>query len=179
MKEEIESVMRVLVGLPLLAPYRAANMMMFGFGKTVHDIDLRGNPCEVPEYSLHVQCHWRILANHPSPRILVGSSDLYYPSDPSLDRRDEKFQWDLIGANLCDRRMNGFMEEHATCPLIVESIEADEVCGLRIRFTEGFLLELLPDASPQDRFYEEWRLLLPGTKRPHFIVGRSNTDYLD
>ena len=170
MKEEIERATRVLVGLPLLPPGRAANMMMFGFGKTVTEINRHGNPVEVPEYSLHVQCHWRLVGHQPTPRIVVGSRDVYSPADPSIDAEDENFHWDEPWANLCDWRVKSFMEECKSRPLVVESIEADEIGSLRICFTGGFVLDLFPDTSNHDGYDEHWRLL-SAPNQPHFVVG--------
>ena len=179
MKEQIEKVVSVLVGLPLHPPSRLADMMAFGFGKTVTEINRDGRPVDVPEYSLHVQCHWRLVGARPKPRIIAGRSDVFYPADPSVKPWDESFHWDVSGANVCDRRMKLFMEENVSPPLIVESIEADEIGSLRIRFSGGFVLELFPDSSFRDEQDEDWRLLLPGPVRPHFVVCSSRTEYLD
>ena len=162
MKEEIEHATLALVGLPLAPPGRAANMMMFGFGRLATRLNRHGKPVEVPEYALHVQCHWRIAEQHPRPRIVVGSRDVYSPADPTIDPEDENFHWDEPGANLCDRHMTSFIEQHVSCPLVVESIEADDIGSLRIRFTGGFTLDLFPDTSNNDRDDEHWCLFEPG-----------------
>ena len=147
MKEEIERATRVLVGLPLLPPSRAANMMMFGFGKLVTQLNRHGIPVDIPEFSLHVQCHWRIITHDPKPTIVVGSRDLYYPADPTVDPEDENFHYDEPWANICDWHVKSVMDEHKSCALVVESIEADDVGSLRICFTDGFMLDLFPDTS--------------------------------
>ncbi len=101
-------------------------MITFGFGKLIGRMNHRGEPVEVPAYSLHVQCHWRLLG-HPLPGFIVGSGDIRHPADPSLTPSEiEGFQWDQPGASLCDRRIAQLMEDHAVCPLVVESVEAEE-----------------------------------------------------
>jgi hypothetical protein len=158
MKEEIEKAVSVLVGLPLLSRGRAINMTTFGFGKPVTRLDRHEKPVDVPQYCLHVQCHWRIVEQHPKPRIVAGSRDLHYPADPTIDPEDETFHYDEPGVNLCDYRMRSFMDTHKHCPLIVESIEADEIGSLRIHFTGDFFLDLFPDTTLRDEFDEHWCL---------------------
>jgi hypothetical protein len=158
----------VLIGLPMPWIGRAANMAMFCFGKEVTAVDCRGREMQKSEHSLHVQCHWRIVGQYPTPRIIVGSRDVYDPAAPSV-ACDDDFEWDRPEANLCDRRTQSFLEEHQSSPLMVESVEADEVGSLRVCLMGGFVLELFPDTSCHDDGDEHWRLLA-ADDRPHFVV---------
>jgi hypothetical protein len=73
MKTEIESATLTLHGKALWRCLRAADMAMFDFGKRRISPDFRGNPREVGDLALHVQCAWRITRDD---LVLVGSNDL-------------------------------------------------------------------------------------------------------
>src|SRR5215813_2282460 len=76
-KNEIELAVAPLKGVPLWDSGRAADLEWFVFGERRTVKDSHDNPKEVGEYSLHVQCAWRITQ---ADRGLVGSRDLYYPA---------------------------------------------------------------------------------------------------
>ena len=62
----------VLIGKAMWTCRRAADMATFQFGRRIQVRTLKGEAAEVGEYSLHVQCPWRIIRNET---ILVGSGD--------------------------------------------------------------------------------------------------------
>jgi hypothetical protein len=161
MKDQIETNLRVLIGQPLVSVTRAANMQMFGFGKWVDAIE--GEARKVGEYALHLQCVWRVVSSN---RIIVAQRDMYYPlGDPETE--PEHWMWDRQGANRCDERTKRLITQYTNCPLIVESIVADEIGGLSLLFSEGIKLEVFPDDSLPDEY---WRFFKPGTEENHFVV---------
>jgi hypothetical protein len=176
MRKEIERAVRLLVGLPLqLPPGRAANMLTLGFGDIVTTTDFRGEPMEVPEHSLHVQCHWRLVRYAPTPQILVGSRDMYYPADLSTDLEDDSFQWDKPNANWCDRQFDLFATEYNSTPIVVEAVDADDYGGFRMQFSGSLALELFPDTSLHGEGKEHWRFF-GAAEKPHFVVGESGIE---
>jgi hypothetical protein len=91
---------------------------------------------------------------------------MYYPAgDPETEPED--WEWDEEGANRCDERTRQLMAKHVECPLIVESVIADDVGGLSLIFSEGVKLEVFPDNSLPDEY---WRFFRPGAEEEHFIV---------
>ncbi len=170
LREQIEIVLRPLIGLALWRTHQAAGMQTFQFGAQNPTTNHRGEPVHIGDYGLHLQCPWRIVG----PRgIGVGSADIFAPAgDP--DEAPPDFQWDKKGANRRDERMNVLFAGRREKPFFVEAVAADAVGGLVLSLTEGLVLEAFPNDSLPD---EHWRLLNnvdPG--RPHFVVSGSGLD---
>jgi hypothetical protein len=177
MKQAIEQATHVLVGLPLSRYARAVELIIFGFGKFTREH--HGEPVELPEYSLLVQCHWRLLG-YPLPGFIVGSGDIRHPHDPSLAPSDiEGFDWKQPGTSLCDRQMKQLMDDHASRPLVVESLEADDRGTLSMRLAGGYLLEIFPDSSPDRNGPEQWVLTSSRPDQQIFVVTDDNAKFTD
>ncbi len=162
-KEEIEQTLEVLVGMPLWGSPRAANMQMFQFGRQIDDVTRNGKAVLIGEYGLHVQCAWRIVQ---VATIVVAASDRYLAAgdDPYKDYED----FDSVEQpNLLDERITALFAAWAANPLVVESVEADMVGGLRIALTRQYMLDVFPSDSLGR---EHWRLLPNRPKRDHFVV---------
>jgi len=54
--------------------------------------------------------------------------------------------------------------------LNVRKIESDEVGGLKVFFTEDYVLEVFPDTSDEDEYSEFWRFINFRNSSPHFVV---------
>ena len=63
-----------LIGKAMWTCRRASDMAMFHVGSRRHVRTFKGEPAEIGEYALHVQCPWRIVRNDS---IVVASGDLY------------------------------------------------------------------------------------------------------
>lgn len=125
----------------------------------------KGKTEEVAEYALHIQCSWRIVKGN---KIVVASRDFYSPRT-GLDDENEYFEWDVQGNNRFDERIEFFIEginEHT----IVERVGSDEVGGLKIFLSQGYLVEGFPDTSEDDEYSEFWRLFNRKEDSPHFVV---------
>ena len=159
-----------LQGRVLAEVSRAASMLMFSFGerRSIPDVR-RGGLRDTCEFTLHIQCPWRLCL---LDRILVGSQDVFYHADTPWDKPNpEGFDWDVSGANRCDRFFDNFIVSHAAAPLMVDSISVDDFGGFRIGLSGGFSLDCFPDVGTSD---ELWRLLQPGTSERHFVMDRSS-----
>ena len=123
-----------------------------------------GKTTIVSDYSLHTESAWLIAINQ---RIIVASQDRLYPAgeDPYKDLLE--FDWDRPGVNRCDERMNSFIEEHKESPLIVESLEADFLGGLKLYLSENTILEIFPNTSLDSEY---WRFFKPGNTQKHFVI---------
>ena len=165
MRDEIESSLQALIGLPLLSVGRAADLEWFQFGRPQTVTNSRGETKTVGEYALHIQCAWRI---RNSAGIIVASHDRYEPAEAVEDL--ESFDWDQPGANLCDRKMRQFLAEAKGDSQIVTQVEADDVGSLRILLSTDVAIELFPDSSEEDEYSEHWRFFQSTSGTKHLVV---------
>jgi len=165
MKDQIEQTVQAIIGMPMWSIGRAANLEWFLFGNEYRSVPAKKTGYKlVSDYSLHVQCAWRIR-NHE--RIIIASRDRNYPTGEDPYKDIEEFEWDTRGGNRLDERVSKLLEERADNPLIVLSVLADEAGGLLIAMSEGFLLEVFSDDS---LLSERWRFFRPYSENEHFVV---------
>ncbi len=119
LREHIEDGLKPLLGKRLWCSRRAADMEMFHFGERVPTTDSRGKRAEVGEYSLHVQCAWRIVG---PGGIVVGSRDVYEPPDGLTEAPSPEFDWEK--GNRRDERMQHFLAIEHPEGLLVEGISS-------------------------------------------------------
>ncbi|MHB0998325.1 MAG: hypothetical protein ACYC27_03685 [Armatimonadota bacterium] len=162
--DEITTHLTPLIGLKLSIARRAANMRVLHFG------DIRPVENEtVGEYALHIQCPWRI----EGPKgIITGSSDLWKPvSDEGIDYDT----WDYdTSENVQDRQIGILLGEYVSTrssintgdKLIVESVDADVYGGSVISLSGGYRIVMFPAGTRS----EDWRIFVPKTDDPHFVV---------
>jgi hypothetical protein len=167
MKKQIEETLQCLIGHPFWGAGRAADLSTFQFGPRHMRTRRRdGRSYEVGTYALHVQCAWHLAdAQH----ILVASRDRYYPrgdpDDESLDQ--DTFRWDQPGANRCDERLEQFFKKYETTPVIVQTIQADNLGGMTIKLSQNHTLVVFPDDSLDGEY---WRFFQTEKDLPHFVV---------
>ncbi|MFI5104335.1 MAG: hypothetical protein ACHP79_05365 [Terriglobales bacterium] len=165
LKERIEHAVAPLVGMPLWDSGRAADLEWFIFGEHRTIKDFRGEPREVGEYSLHVQCAWRITQGG---RVLVGSRDLYYPAG-YRDQTQEiprNFNWDVQGGNRRDELIAALFE-HGGKQYRVTGFQAGAAGAITFALENDMALEIFPDDALPG---EHWRLFRTGEDDPHFVV---------
>jgi len=163
-RQQIESVIAPLVGIPLWDAGRAADLMWLALGQRKTIQDFRGKPREVGEYALHVQCAWRFVQGE---KILVGNCDLYYPrgySDPKQEI-PKGFDWDVQGANRCDEVLATLFAGGAK-QFVVQRVEARQAGELALLLEGGITLQIFPNDSLDG---EHWRLFRPGSDEPHWV----------
>lgn len=171
MRERIEQALQALVGMPLWASGRAADLQWFQFGEE-HEVPIRprsevAGTKVVGEYALHLQCAWRLAGPQG---IIVASRDRFVRAGEDPYRDLEDFDWDVQGANRRDERMAAFFQDRAAAPPSVVEAEVDEIGGFRLHLSGGVVLEAFPDDPLPS---EHWRLLQPGppyTEERHFVV---------
>jgi hypothetical protein len=128
---------------------RAVDMAMFQFGERNHRTTRQGQPTEVGDHALHVQCAWRIVRGD---RTLVGYRDEFDPGSTSLGRRD--------------RLLNEALESS----LVVDAVDASSTGLLVLRFLGETRLEVLPDRKEAyEEDVEHWRFFSPGSDAPHLV----------
>jgi hypothetical protein len=169
MKNEVETSLRQLIGLPLWGAGRAADLQWFQFGERRDVATRNGGTKSVGTWALHILCAWRIRS---ADRIVVTSSDCYMRAD-HLSESTEDFNWDEQGANQRDQRMAIFMADKEDT-LIVTDVTADNFGGFCLQLATGFHLEVFPDVSAED--FEFWRLFQPSTESSHFVATSSGLE---
>jgi hypothetical protein len=168
---QVERALSPLVGLPLCGSSRAADLQMFDFGGTRTRVrqfgPRKGETAEVHDFSLHVQCGWRVRG---PAGIVVGATDLRYRSgdDPYGDDNDWDYQ--LTGASRRDQRIAAWLRG---APFEVLRVHADEVGGCVIELAGRFTLDVFPEHSLDGEYSEHWRLLRPDS---HCVVSGRGID---
>lgn len=153
--QKVTEALAQVVGLPLTAFRRAADMRTIQFGqlRTVE----RGS---VGDFALHIQCPWRIEGPQG---IITGRADLWHPAEEHAPFDDA---WDYEKSpNLQDARMEAWLAQVGPT-LVVAAVDADEYGGATIALSGEYLLRLFPAGTRG----EDWRLFRPGTSHPHFVV---------
>jgi hypothetical protein len=154
-REQVIAALAQIIGLPLTAVRRAADMRTFQFG-TLRPVG-RGS---VGEFALHVQCPWRIEG---PDGIVTGRLDLWEPVD---DNAPSDENWDYEKSpNLQDARLEGWLAVNESS-LVVKNVDADEFGGAAIGFRQGSVLRLFPAGTRG----EDWRLFRPKTDAPHLVI---------
>ena len=170
MKEAIISELSKILGLKLQNAGRASNLFWLGFGEMI-SITKRERTDTVAEYALNIQCSWRICKGK---RILVASRDFYSPFS-EWDEANGDFDWDVQGSNRFDELIKSLLKR-VQGNIIVESIDSDEVGGLKVFLSEGFVLEVFPDSTQDDEYSEFWRFFNRKNTSPHFVVTINGID---
>lgn len=163
-RQQVESVMAPLVGVPLWGAGRAADLLWLALGQRQTIQDFRGEPREVGEYALHLQCAWRFVQGE---KVVVGNRDLYYPrgyTDPKEDIPRE-FKWDVQGANRCDEVLAELFAGGAK-QFVVQRVEAGHAGELALLLEGGLALQIFPNDSLVG---EHWRLFRPGSDAQHSV----------
>jgi hypothetical protein len=155
MRGKVLAALSQLVGLPLTAARRAADMRTFQFGE-LRPVR-RGS---VGDISLHIQCPWRVDGPHG---IITGRMDLWEPIEdkPELDRE----LWDCESGNLQDFCVDLWLGSGESPT--VESVDADEFGGATIKLRGGFAIRLFPAGLRG----EDWRMFRHGIGAHFVIIG--------
>ena len=136
---EVQAVLSPLVGLPLWACGRAADLLWLQMGRRVPFRSFLGGVAEKGEYILHIQCKWRIV--DPSRNELIDD-----PEDENID--------------------SGLLEFSASClPLRIERIVVDEEHTLRLELEHNCTIEVF---AANDE-YEQWRFFQTAVDGSHWI----------
>lgn len=165
MKKQVEKIVQQLIGLPLWSIGRAGGLVWFAFGVERREVLLRkGRKKIVSEYSLHLQCPWRIRKRS---KIIVGYGDRSYPSGDDPYKEFLETEPDKIGNNQLDQRTLKLIMDHKQSPLIVRSVKSDASGGIYIAFNQGYSLDVFPSSSLSTEY---WRFFKPASEEDHFVV---------
>jgi hypothetical protein len=168
---EVRRNLKPLIGLRLSRIGVAADMRTLQFGDAV----ARKGGGMVGEYSLHIQCPWRL---EDEKKVITGSSDLFLPSAEG-EQSDESFD-SRAGGTLQERVLRKLLKGYdqntkqivnATNLFTVEDFQADSAGGFNLALSGGYLLSVFPDGTR----HEAWRLFRPSNdghdpNEKHFVV---------
>lgn len=161
LQQEMQRALAPLAGLALWEMGRAADLQWFAFGerRVVHDF--RGDPKEVGEFALHLQCAWRITGRD---KVLVASRDLYYPAGSTENLVPPGFQWDVQGANRRDALGAALFQGGKE--FTVREVNVSAAGAFSLTFGDDVSLEVFPDDSAPE---EHWRIFRPALDEPHWV----------
>ncbi|MDP9313753.1 MAG: hypothetical protein M3R24_23220 [Chloroflexota bacterium] len=167
---EIGNYLHSLVGLPLAAVNRAADMRVFEFG-TLREVAGR----TIADFALHIQCPWRL---EQGSDIITGRTDLWEPAEPSTSI--DWVTWDYdTNANLQDAKLNEVLAgdgvptritKNQTDGFLVEAVAMDAFRGITITFSGSYRLVVFPAGVRG----EQWRLFQPNTEQPHLVCDNAS-----
>src|SRR5215510_3888570 len=135
MKELILQTLGVIIGETFNPPTRAATMECFNFGKERTVVNRRHGQRVVSQFALHTESPWRI---RNLSAIIVGSADMFQPAGDPDEIAPDDFQWDVHGANRCDELIEAFFANRSLTPVIIETVDADDIGGLKIGLSKGY-----------------------------------------
>jgi hypothetical protein len=159
--ELVTRVLQPLVGEPFMDFGRAADMMWLGFGEETPAPTKRDPERRAALHRLNVSCPLRLDSANG---VLVASSDIY--RQPRGTTWSEDFHWDAQGANLFDRSVAAYWEEHQPGSAVVDRVDADAFGGLQLQLSNGHIIRIFPSSSEA---YEHWRYFEINGDR-HFVV---------
>lgn len=144
----LKNTLSILIEQPMIQIGRASDMLWIHFGKLIEVKNYRGIYHKKGEYSLHIQCPWRFIQND---KLILGSNDFYSPVN---NKEKDKFQWDILGANMFDIKAEELKKE--VLPSIVKKLEVDIIGSINIYVEKEIVLQVFPVNSIVQ---ENWRFI--------------------
>lgn len=154
-----------LLNQPIVKIGRAGDLCWMLFGSSFKEKNVLGKEVEKGEYSLHLQCPWRIRDMEDSS-IKLASGDIYEPR--SSIEWNENFNWDVQGNNLFDEKVEHLFSKEKM--ILVEKISVLEDGDLEMIFSNKFVLECFIAISIKE---ECWRFFKHGSKKHLIIYGNT------
>jgi hypothetical protein len=157
---DIERTISVLVGLPLWALGRAADLAWLEFGSRRTVLSHSGKEKQVGDYALHIQCPWRITKGD---KVITGRGDIFCTPEESEEPNPADFDWEK--GNRFDRVVADLFE-HEAHHFTVHSVQAGEAGRLAILLNDNYRLDVFPHDSESG---EHWRFFKPYSDEPHLV----------
>ena len=131
-------------------------MLSLHFGNP-HVVSDRVGANAVPEWTIQIQCPWRISQGS---RIVIAFRDFYY-SDAPLSNL----------AVMSKSRFNSVLDtlstEFEAVPPEVEAVETDDSGSFSVRLSRDYRLEVFPAENAASG--KHWRVFQPGTQGSSFV----------
>ena len=170
LNNEIEQTLSNIIDKPFRYIGRSGNLAWLGFGKDVSWISYNGEKKITAQYSLHIQCSFRIICNGKKK---IGSGDMYEPN--STTTWSEKFDWNELGANLYDENALLITQGLSYNNTIVTNVKSNEAGDIQIYLSNDCIIEVFTNSSSNSQL-EEWRFFETGAKTEHFVITGSGIE---
>lgn len=163
MKKTVRQALMPLVGLPLRNISRSGNMLCVHFGNTYAIPDRGGTTQAVPEWTIQIQCAWRVSQG---TRIVIAYRDFYYSDIPLSNLAVmSKSRFNVVLDSLC--------AEFEAMPPVVGAVEADDTGGFSVQMSHDYKLEVFPSESPESG--KHWRVFQPVPEGKSFVFPPNET----
>ena len=162
LNNEIDNKLSCIKDKPFRYVGRVGNLAWLGFGKDVISKNYRGEEKRTAQYSLHIQCPFRISCNGKKK---LGSADMYEPNSDT--GWSENFNWDKVGTNLYDEKALLFTQELSYEDITVTNIKSNAMGDVQIYLSNYCVIEIFTNTSSKS---EEWRFFETGIEKKHFVV---------
>lgn len=161
-KKIIYHALAPLIGLPLRNVSRSANLLCLRFGNP-RVVSESGGAKAVPDWTLQVQCPWRISQN---TRIVIAYRDFYYSDVPLSNLA-------VMNKSRFNSVLDTLSAEFETNPPLVEVVETDDAGGFSVHLSHDYRLEVFPGESAESG--KLWRIFQPGMQGGSFVFPPSET----
>ena len=162
LSNEIEKKLSVLKNKSFRYIGRAGDLAWLGFGKDVIAKNYKGEERIVAQYSLHIQCPFRISCDG---KKILGSGDMYEPN--SSTPWTEKLDWNEIGISLYDEITLLLTQELERNIIEVADIKTNAMGDVQIYLSNDYLIEVFTSSTSE---IEEWRFFETGVEKDHFVI---------
>lgn len=167
--KDVDVVRNLIEGKKLNCIGRCSDLVWLQFGDiTSRWSDREKSNINVSEYSLHIQCPWRIVYKS---QIILGSRDIYLPN--SMHKEDDLFQWDVQGNNMFDELKDLFSSKN-DAKFLVKSFQVQDNGSIKITFYNEYVFEVMPDTSSSEE--EMWRFFKPFSDDNHYVMYGNKLD---
>ncbi|WP_233805497.1 hypothetical protein [Paraburkholderia sp. HP33-1] len=152
-REEIERRLSAIEGLSVSAVHHAAGTLTMQFGTLKPVANFKGAIRYVGEWSLHVQCVWKI---EQAGSAVATQDDLFGP-DETAHREAQRIDDLLVKQGRA----------------VVKSVSGSEEGGAEILLSGGLRLVITPNSAPDE---EDWRFFDPTSNAKHFVIEGGKVD---
>lgn len=139
-------------GLEMHHGGRSVDVQKFLFG-SLRTLNIYRRPSRVGDYSLHIQCLWRLVSRGE----VIASRD--------------RLSGDATVPDETDLALEEFFD-NVPNPVVVQRIQLDSLKMITLEFSDEVQLEIVADSSDD----EQWRMFEPASRRPHVVVEWVNGD---
>lgn len=166
MKEEIKLNLDVLVGSTFTVLEGAGGVAYFGFGEPLVETGIREYTSEKEstsaaykkfrnKYNFFLYCAFHVRRHN---KVLLGSGDFYVPNSEWKSANDrEEFEYknkNLLHSEFIHQYFRLLARIEREKP-IIKRIDSDEIGGLKIVLSKGYIIEVFPNISNY-KIYEDF-----------------------
>lgn len=158
-EDKISSELTKLIGKTLWRLEFAALMATIQFGERKQVLTYKGESAEIGEYSLHLQCEWRLCSSNE----IYVSTDMFSYDDQSLLVGDDSSAEERIKRKFYEVLR---LQHHSRVMRVV----VYHAAAFSLQLGEDLYLDCIPLTAGTR---ELWRLLGPTEDSEHFVVANT------